>query len=95
MRRQECRRCKLKRVVKAGFRRLVDRKVQRYKCQECGFYFTNQERYQRLSKEKIELIHKMYEEKGEQRKIARILGISLRAVQHHLKKKDERDNRVL
>ncbi len=34
----------------------------------------------------------MYEEKGEQRKIARTLGISLRTVQHHLKKKDERDN---
>ncbi len=92
MRAKECRRCKSKRVVKAGFKKLVKGKVQRYKCQECGFYFTNQERYHRLSKEKIELIHKMYEEKGEQRKIARTLGISLRTVQHHLKKKDERDN---
>ena len=72
---------------KSGFKKLVDRKVQRYKFQECGHYFTTQEKFHHLSQGKIELIHKMYEEKGEQRKITRILGISLKAVQHHLKKK--------
>jgi len=87
MRPKECKRCQSKRIVKAGFKRLVKGKVQRYKCQECGRYFTNQEKYHHLSQEKIELIYKMYEEKGEQRKIARTLGISLKAVQHHLKKK--------
>ena len=52
MRAKECKRCKSKRVVKAGFKKLVDDKVQRYKCQECGHYFTNQEKYHHLSKEK-------------------------------------------
>ena len=82
---KECKRYKSKRVVKAGFKKLVDGK-QRYKFQECGHYFTNQEKYHHLSKEKIDMIHRLYEEKREQRKIARALGISLKAVQYHLKK---------
>jgi len=86
MRAKECKRCKSKRVVKAGFKKLVGGKVQRYKCRECGYYFTNQEKYHHLSKEKIDMIHRLYEEKGEQRKIARTLGILLKAVQYHLKK---------
>jgi hypothetical protein len=40
----------------------------------------------KLNKEQIKLIEKMYEEKAEQRKIARILGVHLGTVQHHLKK---------
>ena len=95
MRPKECKKCQSTHIVKAGFKNLVDRRVQRYRCQECGYYFTNQEKFHHLSKEKIELIHKMYEEKGEQRKIARTLGISLKAVQHHLKKKDATDNGIL
>ena len=79
----ECIRCKSKRVVKAGFKKLARKKVQKYKCQECNKYFTGQESYHRLDKEKIELIHKMYEEKGEQRKIARVLGVALATVQYH------------
>ena len=82
----ECVRCKSKRVVKAGFKKLIRGKVQKYKCQECNKYFTGKESYHRLDKDKIELIHKMYEEKGEQRKIARVLGVGLATVQYHLKK---------
>ena len=82
----KCIRCESQRVVKAGFKKLVKEKVQKYKCQECKRYFTGKESYHRLDKEKIELISKIYEEKGEQRKIARILGVGLGTVQYHLKK---------
>ena len=82
----KCIRCESLRVVKAGFKKLAKEKVQKYKCQECKKYFTGAESYHRLDKEKIELISKIYEEKGEQRKIARILGVGLATVQYHLKK---------
>jgi transposase-like protein len=82
----KCIRCESQRVVKSGFKKLVRGKVQKYKCQECKKYFTGQESYHRLDKEKIALISKIYEEKGEQRKIARILGVGLATVQYHLKK---------
>ena len=82
----ECIRCGSKQIVKAGFKKLAEGKVQKYKCNECGKYFTGVEKYHRLDDEKIKLIEKIYEEKGEQRKIARILGVHLRTVQHHLKK---------
>jgi len=84
--RMKCIRCESRRVVKAGFKKLARGKVQKYKCQECKKYFTGEESYHRLDKEKIELISKIYEEKGEQRKIARILGVGLATVQYHLKK---------
>jgi hypothetical protein len=42
--------------------------------------------YKRLTQEQIELIYKLFEEKMEQRKIARALGVHLRTVQYHLKK---------
>ena len=82
----ECKKCKSKHIVKAGYKQLSWGKVQRYRCQECKHYFTNQERYHRLNDETKELIDKIYEEKGEQRKIARVLGISFGTVQYHLKK---------
>ena len=63
MKAKEYKRCKSKRVVKAGFKKLVDGKVQRYKCQECGHYFTNQEKYHHLSKEKIDMINRLYRDK--------------------------------
>ena len=42
--------------------------------------------YKRLTQEQIELIYKLFEEKMEQRKIARALGVHLRTVKYHLKK---------
>jgi molybdenum cofactor biosynthesis enzyme len=42
-----------------------------------------------LEKEKIELIHERYEEKGEQRKIARIFGIGLATQQFNIIKKTQ------
>jgi transposase-like protein len=83
----KCRKCGSEHVVKAGLKRLAEGKVQRYRCQECKHYFTGQEKYHRLSEEKKELIDRMYEEKGEQRKIARVLGVNLKTVQWHLKKR--------
>lgn len=82
----ECTKCKSKNYVKAGYKKIVDGKIQKYKCKECGRQFTGEEKFHRLSEEKKKLIFKIYEEKGEQRKIARILGVHLRTVQHHLKK---------
>ena len=82
----ECRKCKSHRIVKSGFKSLASGKVQRYRCQECKHYFTGQKKYHRLTEEKKELIERMYDEKGEQRKIARVLKVGLATVQYHLKK---------
>ena len=43
-------------------------------------------KYKRMSQEEKELLYKLYEEKMELRKIARVLGRSLSTVQYHLKK---------
>ena len=45
-------------------------------------------KYKRMSEEEKELIFKMYEEKTELRKIARILGRSLSSIQYQLRKKN-------
>lgn len=82
----KCIRCNGNHVVKAGYKKLADGKIQKYKCQDCQKFFTGEEKFHRLSEERKDLIAKIYEEKGEQRKIARILGVHLRTVQHHLKK---------
>lgn len=82
----KCTKCGSQHYVKAGFKKTAEGTLQKYKCKECNREFTGNEKYHRLSEEKKELIAKMYEEKGEQRKIARVFGIHLRAVQHHLKK---------
>ena len=44
--------------------------------------------YKRLTKEQIDMIFKMFEEKTELRKIARIIGVELRTIQYHLGKKN-------
>jgi transposase-like protein len=82
----KCIRCNGNHVVKAGYKKLAYGKIQKYKCQDCQKFFTGEEKFHRLSEERKDLIAKIYEEKGEQRKIARILGVHLRTVQHHLKK---------
>lgn len=82
----ECIRCQSQQVVKAGFKKLKQEKVQQYRCKECKSYFTGGEKYHRTSEEKIELMKRMFEEKGEQRKIARVFGVGLGTVQWHLKK---------
>jgi transposase-like protein len=82
----KCTRCGSENCIKAGFKETVNGKVQRYKCKDCKREFTNQEKFHHLDNDKVKLIEKMYEEKGEQRKIARILGVHLRTIQHHLKK---------
>jgi len=79
----KCTRCESENYVKAGFRKTKKGEVQKYKCKDCGREFTGQEKFQRLTEEKKELIFKIYKEKGEQRKIARIIGVHLRAVQYH------------
>ena len=43
-------------------------------------------KYKRLTQEQKEMIFKLYEEKMELRKIARVIGVELRTIQYHLKK---------
>ena len=85
---RRCTKCESKNYVKAGFKRVKSGKIQKYKCKDCKREFTGEERYQRLNEEQKKLIIKIYEEKGEQRKIARIMGVHLRTIQHHLKKNE-------
>ncbi len=42
--------------------------------------------YKRLNQEQKDLIYKLFEEKMELRKIARVIGVQLQTVQYHLKK---------
>ena len=44
--------------------------------------------YKRMSEEEKKLILKLYEEKMELRKIARVVGRSLSAIQYQIKKND-------
>ena len=44
-------------------------------------------KYKRLTTYQKELIYKMHEEKIELRKIARVIGVTLRTVQYHIQKK--------
>jgi len=46
----------------------------------------NYRKYKRLSQEQKEMIFKLFSEKMELRKIARVIGVELRTVQYHLKK---------
>jgi len=46
-------------------------------------------KYRRLSKEEIRLIYKFYDEKIELRKIAKLLGVTLRTVQYHIEKQKQ------
>jgi hypothetical protein len=46
-------------------------------------------KYKRMSKEEIELIFKLYNEKMELRKIARVVVKSLSSVQYQLKKNEK------
>ncbi len=43
-------------------------------------------KYRRMNQEEKELMYRLFEEKMELRKIARVLGRSLSTVQYHLKK---------
>jgi len=43
-------------------------------------------RYKRLSQEQKDMIYKLYSEKMELRKIARVIGVELGTIQYHLKK---------
>ena len=45
-------------------------------------------KYKRLTQEQKEMIFKLFSEKMELRKIARVIGVELRTVQYHLKKND-------
>ncbi len=81
-----CPDCENKRIIKVGFKQLKSGKIQKYKCTDCDRNFTGQEKYKRSDEIRINLIHKMFEEKTEMRKIARILNISLATVQYQLKK---------
>ena len=44
-------------------------------------------KYKRLTQEQKSLIYKMFEEKMELRKIARVMDVQLRTVQYHIEKK--------
>ncbi len=43
-------------------------------------------KYKRLTQEQKEMIYKLFLEKMELRKIARVMGVTLGTVQYHLKK---------
>ena len=79
----ESKKCKSKHIVKAGYKQLSGRKVQRYHCQECKYYFTNQERYHCWNDTTKELIDKMYVNKE---RLHEFLGLALGQYSTILKK---------
>lgn len=45
----KCIKCKSELIIKAGFKKLREKKIQRFKCKSCSTFFTGKEKYSRLS----------------------------------------------
>lgn len=83
-----CNKCNSIKIVKAGFKILKDKKVQRYKCKNCSAIFTGKEKYFSLSKErKLEILDTFKNHKElSLNKIASIFGVKLFTVQYLINK---------
>ena len=82
----KCIRCYSMDIVKNGFKKLKDRKVQKYRCNECKKYFTGQEKFHNLTEEQKELILQLDSQNIKCHIIAKEVGVYLRSVQFFLEK---------
>ncbi len=88
-----CTRCNSNDIVKNGFKKLKNNKVQKYRCNQCKKYFTGQEKFHNLTEEQKKLILKLDNEKIKYHIIANKVGVYLRSVQFFLEKKFEKNKK--
>lgn len=81
-----CNKCNSKNVVKAGYKKLKDSKVQRYKCNDCKSFFTGQEKFSHLNDESKKAILEGFKKKLFLNDIANKLNVKLRTIQHQINK---------
>jgi transposase-like protein len=83
-----CNKCNSNQIVKAGFKILKDKKVQKFKCKKCSAIFTGKEKYLSLSNDKQLEILKFFKnnESISLNKIASIFGVKLFTVQYLINK---------
>ncbi len=82
----KCTKCNSFDIVKNGFKKLKDKKVQKYKCNECQKYFTGQEKFHNLTEEQKKLILELNNQNIKYHIIAKEVGVYLRSVQFFLEK---------
>ncbi len=81
-----CKKCNSDKVVKAGFKKIKDSKIQKYKCKECPCIFTGQERYSRLLEhQQIEILNQ-FREGTTLNQIAKNFNVRLYTVQYIINK---------
>lgn len=86
-----CNKCKSSSVVKAGYKKLKDVNIQRYKCKDCKSFFTGQEKFNHLNDESKKVIVEGFKENLYLHDIANKLNVNLRTVQHQIEKAFEND----
>ena len=86
-----CNKCKSTNIVKAGYKKLKDENIQRYKCKDCKAFFTGKEKYNHLNDESKKIILEGFEENLFLHDIANKLNVKLRTVQHQIDKAFEND----
>ena len=87
-----CNKCISSNVVKAGYKKLKNSKIQRYKCNDCKTFFTGQEKFNHLNEESKKVILEGFKENLYLHDIANKLNVKLRTVQHQLEKAFENDS---
>lgn len=86
-----CNKCKSSSIVKAGYKKFKDSKIQRYKCNDCKAFFTGQEKFHHLNDESKKVILQGFNENLYLHDIANKLNVNLRTVQHQIEKAFEND----
>lgn len=84
----QCTNCNSKDYVKNGFKTTKKSgKIQKYKCKSCNREFTGVEKFHHLDEDAINKMIQINKLGISQRKCSKVLGVYLRSVQYHLKKK--------
>ncbi len=84
----KCRNCGSKDIVKAGFQKRKNSRVQKYKCKECLYNFTLSPKYTKVTKNITlnNINYLRYEKSMSLRQIAKSEGVALSTIQYHIKK---------
>jgi len=82
----QCNKCKSDKVVKAGFKKLKNKTIQRYKCKNCNTFFTGREKYSRLSESDKSKILKEFIKGKSLNQVAIDFNVRLYTVQYFINK---------
>ncbi|WP_418178675.1 hypothetical protein ACNSOO_06080 [Aliarcobacter lanthieri] len=80
-----CKKCNSDNCVKAGFKKLKNNTVQRYKCKDCESFFTNCEKFHHLDDDSKLRIINSFRENKKLEDIAKENSVYLRTIQYTVK----------